>query len=204
MKSKIFILIMILIFLSCSKGDKIDLCDTKSRHSPYAEKWGIEKNGNYNRITFKLNGFPYSLNCPELSDDYYFAISYLILPDNYYGLMHWFRIGIIIPNYPTYERKAILRFNLYEFKGAGKYPLEHQFLPSGRENISEMKIDGDSMNPYYYVQRRSYGWLDIQEFDSKTFKIKGTFELDLVNDINYSDTIKIREGVFDGGFTLIR
>lgn len=82
--------------------------------------------------------------------------------------------------------------------------MENQFLPSGRQNIIELKIVGDPSKPYCYFQRRSYGWLDIQEFDLKTFIIKGTFEFDLVNEKNYSDTIKIREGIFDGGFTLIK
>lgn len=200
---KYYYLLFLLIILSCKKNNSIELCETGSSHKPFANRLGIERRIEAKKISFKINGKPLSLNCPDLEDNYYFSLVYMILPDYYYGMLHSFTLRIRIPNYPIKGNLAYIYLNIYQFAGAGKYPLEHQFLPSGRQNITELKIEGDPSKPYYYVQRRSYGWLDIQEFDLKTFIIKGTFELDFVNDKNYSDTIKIREGVFDGRYIKI-
>ena len=194
---------LILIVFSCKKADRIKLCETGSVHSPFANRLGIESKIDANKISFEINGRPLSLNCPDLEDDYNFSILYMILPDNYYGTLHTFILKIRIPNYPSQDKLTYIYHNFNEFKGAGEYPLEHQFLPSGRENITELKIQNDTSKPYYYVQRRSYGWLKIEEFNESTFKIKGRFEMDFVNDNNYSDTIKIRKGIFDAYFTII-
>ncbi len=84
--------------------------------------------------------------------------------------------------------------------------MEHQFLPRNRENKSELQIYEGLGNKvsYYYVQRQSYGWLELSNFDTISQKISGRFELDLVNEKNYSDTIKVREGIFDGWFSMVR
>lgn len=199
-----FRLSLIIVFLfSCKKNDNLELCETGSVHSPFANQLGIEKNVDANKISFEIGNKQLSLNCPDLEENDYFSILYMILPDQYYGMVHSFTFRIRIPNYPNTNNLSYIDINLYEFKGVGKYALEHQYLPSGRQNITTLKIEGDTSKPYYYVQRRSYGWIEIQQFDRKSYKIKGNFEFDLVNDKNYSDTIKIRKGVFESNFAEI-
>ncbi len=197
------VLIQILLH-SCKKDDTAKYCETNSIHKPYAENYGIVYNGRHNKITFKIDGKPFSMNCSDLPNTNHFGISYTILPQYNGEILKIFSLFIQIPNYPVQNQIFDLRIRLHKTMVPGIYQLEHEFLPEDRENKTRLILRNDTTYPNYYVQRRSYGWLDLEVFDSVTLKASGRFEFDLVNDKNYSDTIKIREGVFDGGFTLIR
>lgn len=190
-------------FYSCKKDESSKYCETNSIHKPYAENYGIVYNGRHNKITFKIDGKPFSMNCSDLPNTNHFGISYTILPQFNGDLLKIFSFFINIPNYPIQGQIFDLRIRLYKSIKPGVYQLEHEFLPENRENLTDLIIRNDPTFPNYYVQRRSYGWLDLEVFDSVTQKASGRFEFDLVNAKNYSDTIKIREGIFDGGFTLI-
>ena len=199
----LLIVILFVNIYSCKKDETSKYCETNSIHKPYAENYGIVYNGRHNKITFKIDGKPFSLNCSDLPNTNHFGISYTILPQYNGEIFKIFSLFLQIPNYPIQNQMFDLRIRLYKSMVPALYQLEHEFLPEERENITKLILRNDTSYPNYYVQRRSYGWLDLEVFDSVTQKASGRFEFDLVNAKNYSDTIKIREGVFDGGFTRI-
>ncbi len=200
----IFSVLIQILLHSCKKDDTAKYCETNSIHKPYAENYGIVYNGRHNKITFKIDGKPFSMNCSDLPNTNHFGISYTILPEPGGGKTRIFNFFLNIPNYPKIDQIFEIQTLLYAQIKPGVYQLDHQFLNNGRENMTKLIIRNDTTYPRYYVQRRSYGWLDLEVFDSVTLKASGRFEFDLVNEKNYSDTIKIREGIFDGGFTRIR
>ncbi len=72
------ILIKIILLVSCKK-DPVNYCKTGSINAPYSNKFGYDNIGIQKKITFKINGQPFSLNCPETDKNEYFFIYYLHL-----------------------------------------------------------------------------------------------------------------------------